>query len=99
MPRRQPSGSAPQDNGLDGLENDEEIEAEGEILDVVEIVLKLLQRVFDRRAIRVPDLCPSGEAWLDDVALAVEGDLLEETADEFGPLGARSHQAHVTTQD
>ena len=45
------------------------------VLDVEEIVLQLLERVLDARAVGVADLRPAGQARPDDVALAVEGNL------------------------
>ena len=69
--------------------------AERQVLDVEEVVLQLLQRVLDARAVGVADLRPAGQAGPDDVALAVERNLPRELPDELRPLGPRSDQAHV----
>src|SRR5262245_37430780 len=47
------SGAAAQDHGLHGLEDDEQVERDREVLDVVEVVLQLLQGVLGGRAIGV----------------------------------------------
>ena len=65
-----------QQDGLDRLEDDEQVERERQVLDVEEVVLQLLQRVLDAGAVGVAHLRPAGEPGPDDVALAVERNLL-----------------------
>ena len=43
-----------------------------QVLDVEEVVLQLLHRVFDARAVGVAHLGPAGQAGPHDVPLAVE---------------------------
>ena len=58
--------SAGQHNG-DRLEHDQQVEEQGVILDVVQIVLELLLCVLDRSPVVEPDLRPAGYAGLDTV--------------------------------
>ena len=51
-----------QQDGLDRLEDDEEVERHRQILDVEQVVLQLLERVLDAGAVRVADLGPAGHA-------------------------------------
>src|SRR5687768_12664345 len=92
------SDTTPQYDGLDRLENDEQVEADREILDVEQVELQLLHRVLDAGAVGVAHLRPSGQARLDDMALAVERNLHLEVLDELGTLRAGSDQAHVAAQ-
>src|SRR3954469_4688815 len=66
----------PEEHGLDGRKNDEQIERNRHILDVEQVVLELLQRIFDARAVCVAHLRPASEAWPDGMALTVERDQL-----------------------
>ena len=88
----------PQDDGLDGFEDDEEVERDRQVLDVEEVVLQLLHRVFDAGAVGVAHLRPAGQAGLDDVALAVERNLAVKLLHELRALGPRPHEAHVAAQ-
>src|SRR5205823_2358689 len=84
----------PQDHRLQRLHDDDEIERNRKILDVVEIVLELFNRVFDACPIRVADLRPAGHARLDYVTLAVERDALRQLAHELGAFRSRSDETH-----
>src|ERR1044071_1210466 len=88
-----------QQYGLDGVENDEDVECQRQILDVEKVVLQFLQRVLDAGAVGVPDLGPAGEAWPDDMTLPVERNLTRELADELWPRGTRPDETHVTFED
>ena len=90
--------AAPEEHGLDRREDDEQVERDRQVLDVEEVVLQLLHRVFDARAVGVAHLRPSGQAGPDDVALAVERNLLGQLLDELRPLGPRADEAHVADQ-
>src|SRR6185503_14767866 len=89
------SGTASEDYGLDRLEHDVEVERERQVLDIEEVVLQLLQRVFLAGAVGVVDLCPTRQARPDDVTLAVEGDFARELVDELRPFGQRPHEANL----
>src|SRR5512147_483261 len=89
---------APQ-HDLDRLHEDREVEQQAAVLDVVQVVLELLDRVFLGRPVRVAELRPTGDARLHGVALAVVRDLLLELADELGPLGPWPDEAHLPAQD
>src|SRR4051794_5245362 len=55
--------------------DDQQVEPEGEVLDVVEIVLELPEHVLDVGDMALLDLRPAGDARPDDVAIAVERQL------------------------
>src|SRR6476660_1876609 len=92
------SGSLPQQHGLHGIENDEDIEGERQVLDVEQVVLQLLQRVFDAGPVGVAHLRPAGETWPNDVPLAIEGDLPRQLVDELRALRTWTDQAHVSLE-
>src|SRR3990167_2513556 len=95
QPRLAPSR---EENDLDRVQQDQEIQEEGEVLDVVEIVLELLEGILQRGPVAVAHLRPAGDPRLHGEAFQVERDLLLELVDEFGPLGARADEAHVPDQ-
>src|SRR5437764_13431708 len=72
---------APEQNRLHGLEHYHRVEHEALVLDVVEIVLQLLPRVLDGRAVWVLDLRPARQSRRHQVALVVERNLLGQLAD------------------
>src|ERR1044071_189630 len=92
-------GAAAEEDRLHGLEQDDGVEQEALVLDVVEVVLQLLPRVLDRRAVGVLNLRPARQAGRDEVALLVEGNLLCELFDEVRPFGARADEVHLAAQD
>jgi len=51
-----------EDHDLSGFEEDDEVEEEGVVLDVIEVVLEFFEAVLDGRAVGVADLGPSGDA-------------------------------------
>src|SRR4051812_26172227 len=91
--------ASPQEHGLDRLDDDEQIELHRHVLDVEQVVLQLLHRVLEAGAVGVAHLRPPGEPGFDDMALAVERDLLAERLHELGAFGARSDQAHLADED
>src|SRR6185503_7430528 len=90
------SGSLSQQYGLDGVEDDEHVERERQVLDVEQVVLQFLQRVFDAGAVRIPDLCPAGESRPHDVPLTIERDLAGQLRDKLRSLRPWPDQTHVT---
>ena len=60
---------------LHRLRDDEQVERKRHVLDVEQVVLQLLHRVFDAGAVGVADLRPAGQPGTHRVALAVERDL------------------------
>src|SRR5689334_15220473 len=82
------TSAATEDDRLNGLEQNRRVEREALVLDVVEIVLQLLPRVFNRSAVRIFNLRPARQAGSDQVPLLVERNLLGELRDEVRALGA-----------
>src|SRR5205085_5863935 len=87
--------AAPEQDRLDRLEQDHGIKYQALILDVVEIVLQLLPRVFDGRTVRVFDLRPAGQTGRDQMALLVERNLLSELFDEVRPFRPGADEVHL----
>src|SRR5678809_439719 len=90
--------SLAQQYGLDRVENDEHVERERQVLDVEQVVLQFLQRVFDAGSVGVPHLCPAGEPWPNDVPLTIEGDLPGQLVDELRAFRTWTDQAHVSLE-
>src|SRR5206468_4104274 len=82
-----------------GLEDDDDIERDRHVLDVEQVVLQLLDRVFDAGAIRIADLRPARQPGLQYVPLTIVGDLLDKLLHELGPFRPGTHEAHVTAED
>ncbi len=78
----------------EGQEKDSEIERNGPVLDIVEIVLD----PFFQRGISPPsvDLSPSGHPRLDLVAEHIVGNLLFERLNQIGPLRSGPDKAHLS---
>src|SRR5512139_694320 len=83
---------------LRGLEQDHEIEKQAVILDVIEVELQLVHRVFISCAIRVAHLRPAGDAGFDRVAHPVIGNFLCQVLHEIGALWAWADEAHVAEE-
>src|SRR5512132_2009168 len=82
---------------VEGEDHDLDVESQGPVLDVVEIVLDAL---LDRGVAPEPvDLCPAGEPGLDLVPQHVLRDPRLKLVDEERPLGPRPDQAHVPGED
>src|SRR5262249_5333080 len=64
------SGTALPHHRLDGFDQNQQVQPERDVLDVEQVVLKLLDRILDAGGVRVVDLSPARESWLQDVSLA-----------------------------
>src|SRR5262245_58854798 len=76
------AGPSAEHDDLHGLHENQEVEKDGEVLDVVEVVLELLARILDRRAVSVANLGPARDAGLHGVPARVEGNLILEVGHE-----------------
>src|SRR5215468_1563919 len=84
---------------LHGVEQDQEVEEQREILDVVEVVLQLLQRVFDRGTVAIPNLRHAREPRFHRQPLHVVRDFLLQALHELRSLRSQSDEAHVTEEN
>src|SRR5512145_1423065 len=82
-----------------GIEEDENVEKQGVVLDVIEIVLELFGRVLDGRTVMVANLCPAGNPRLDAVPYGIERDFLGQLIDEEGAFGTGPDQAHIAFEN
>src|SRR6187399_879745 len=85
-------------NGLECLQNDEEVEEHGRVLDVEKVVLQLLERVLRTGAVGVAHLCPARDAGPHHMPLTVVRDLFRQFGDELRTLRPRPDQAHLAAQ-
>src|SRR4051812_16827288 len=77
--------------------HDLQIERDGPVLDVIEVVLDpLLERGIAAPAV---DLRPAGDAGLDLVAQHVLRNAVLELLDEIGALGPRADDRHIAAED
>src|ERR1043166_4111674 len=65
-------------NRLDRLEHDGCVEHQALVLQIVQVVLQFLLRIFDRGAVWIFDMRPAGQARLNQVPLLVVFDFLSE---------------------
>ena len=66
-----------EEHHADGLEDDPDVQQDGHVFGVVQVILQLAAGILDGGAVRVTHLSPAGDAGLDRVAQAVEGDFLQ----------------------
>src|SRR5205807_9925204 len=90
---------APEQNDLDRFKNYDRVQKQRLILDVIEIIAKLFNRIFDRSAVRIFDLSPPGEPRFHHVTLRIVGDDLAQLFDEHRAFRARPHEVHVSAQN
>src|SRR5258708_14078788 len=93
------SSSTAEQNRFDRLKHNDRIECQALVLDVVKLVLQLLPRVFDRRAVRILDLRPAGQARRDQMPLFVIRNFLSQLGHKMRTLRTRADKAHVAAQD
>src|SRR5690349_22125059 len=92
-------GPPPKQNYFDRLKDDDGVQNQTLVLDVEKIVLQLLPRIFDRRAVRILDLRPTRQSGRDQMSLLVKRNLLGELGHEVRPFRTWSNEAHLASQD
>ena len=80
------------------LQHDHQIETEGAVLQVVEVVAELPRRARARPRVSAAHLGPAGDAGLDQLAAVIERDLPLELGDQVRNLWARPDQRHLPAQ-
>src|ERR1700757_2487465 len=88
--------ASPKQHDLHGLERDPEIQTEGSVLNIEEIVLELLASVFECVAVFVLNLSPTCNPWPHSVTDAVIGNFFAEPLNKFRALGAWTYKVHVS---
>src|SRR6185312_13609857 len=91
--------SAPQHHRLEGLEEDEQIEADGVVFDVEEVIGEFVDVVGEGGAVAAVDLGPTGEPGLHRPAVAVEGNLGQQLLLLLGDKGAGADQGDIAAQN
>ena len=87
------SPSAEQDD-FDGSQDDHQIHPDRHILDIEQVVIKLFDGIFNRGAVSVVDLGPSGNARPNREAFTVIRDLLLKVFYKKISLRPRAYKAH-----
>src|ERR1035438_4082513 len=82
-------------NGLDGLEHNQQIQTNGGVLEVEEVVLKFFERILDATAVLVLYLRPTGKARPHHVAHPVKRDLFREHLHKFRTFRPRADEGHI----
>src|SRR5436305_125792 len=95
---RRSAGALAEHHRFDGLKDDQQVQADGHILDVVEIIFHLLARLFHRRTISVVDLRPPGQSGKHNMTHSVVRYLALQPFIEFWTFGTRPHKGHIASQ-
>ena len=90
---------APQEDDLEGVEEDQEVQLERHVLEVEKVVLELFLRLVDRAAVMEHDLRPSGDPGFDRVAEGVIRDHGLKFLNEFRTLRTGAHEFQFSDQD
>ena len=81
------------------FEQNQHIQQQRVVLDVVDVVFELLDRVVDGGHVAMSDLRPTGNSRLDAMSHGIERNLFGQHRDEFRPFRTRAHQAHLAAKD
>src|SRR3978361_1103601 len=93
------TGPEAAEHGPDRPRDDQQVEPEGEVLDVIEIILELPEHVADIGDMALLHLGPAGDARADDVPVTVERQLALIPLRERDGFGARADPAHLALED
>src|ERR1700676_3704850 len=93
------AAAASEKQSFDGLEDDQQIQSNRDVLEVVQVVGDLLDIVFERGAISVIDLRPASGARFNHPALFVEGNLASTFLFLVRHKRPRSHKIHVAAEN
>src|ERR1051326_1630479 len=91
--------SPAQQHNLYSVEHDEQIQAEGGILDIKQIVLQLLARIFQSISVLITDLRPAGYPGTYRISHLVIRNFAAQPLHELRPLRARTDKRHVALEN
>lgn len=80
-------------------EHDRQVEPDGQVFDVVEVVFEFFHGVFDAGGVALLDLGPAGDAGFDSVAPLIKGDLALKLLYKLDLFGTGTDDAHVALQN
>src|SRR5262245_66674804 len=89
----------PEEDGLDRVEENAEVEADREMLDVIEVVSHLLSLFVEIIRVSVPNLCPAGDSGPNDGRERVVRDILGEELEVRDRVRSRPDQVNVALDD
>ena len=81
------STAAAEENNLHRFKQDYCVEHQTLVLDVIEIILKLLARILNRSSVGIFNLRPAGQSRRDQMALFVVRNFLRKLRNKVWPLG------------
>ena len=83
---------------MNGLQQNGGVQDEGEVADVVQVVLKLAHGVLQRDAVGMVDLGPAGDAGFYEMSEMIAGDLAFVGVDKFLPFRPGADEAHLASK-
>src|SRR4051812_17166775 len=88
--------ASPKQDNLHRLEHDQEIQPDGRILDIKQVVLKLLARVLKSIAVLILNLRPSCNTGAHDMAQVVIRNLPAQPLHEFRTFRTWAYEVHIS---
>ena len=82
----------------DGFHQDAEVQRQGHVLDVVQVVFQLGAGILDGGPVGEIDLRPARDAGPDGMPDGIVGHLGRQVPDELGPFGSRADEAHFPSE-
>src|SRR5580704_16424044 len=93
------SSAGPENNDLEGIDQDENIEKQAIVFDIVQIILQFLNRIFDGGSVLIAYLRPTGYPRLDAMPDVIKRNLLTELLDEKRPFRTRPDETHLAFEN
>src|SRR5574337_1172744 len=92
-------GTFPGEHDPNRLEQHQHIKNEGMIFNIVQVVLKLLNRVIHGSTVVIADLSPSSNTWFYTMPDCIKRNISGKLINKIWTLWARSDQAHFPQQN
>src|SRR5713101_365870 len=91
--------AAREEDRLDGVNQNAEIQPQGQMLDEIEVVTHFLGLFREVVGVAVPDLCPPSHARTDERTERVVRDLFEKESEIGDRMRTRADEIEVSTED
>src|SRR6266480_1192988 len=92
-------GPATEKDHLESYQDDGQIQREGKVLDIVQLIFELAFCVFDIGSILILYLRPASDSWSDAVPAPIHRNYLLQHLAKFRLFWAWANQTHFATQD
>src|SRR5687768_6394799 len=96
---RKSSPALAEHNHFNGIYENDDIEKQAMILDIVQVILQLFDRILHRGPVAIANLGPSGYSRLDAVSDVVIRDFGTKLIYKIWPFRTRSNKTHFAVQD